>query len=213
MGAGPGDEGLITVRGLQYLKTADVVVYDSLASENLLVYVRPDAELIFAGKRSGHHFMTQEEINHCLVRAALDGKNVVRLKGGDPLIFGRGGEECLALRAHGIDFEIVPGVSSAYAVAAYQGIPVTHRGMASSFHVITGHSADGPDALRPDYKMLARTEGTLVFLMGLKKFRGNLWTTYTGRKRSQNTGCCYRKRDDAGTASGHGDAGVYRRCG
>lgn len=168
VGTGPGDEGLITVRGLQYLKTADVVVYDSLASENLLVYVRPDAELIFAGKRSGHHFMTQEEINHCLVRAALDGKNVVRLKGGDPLIFGRGGEECLALRAHGIDFEIVPGVSSAYAVAAYQGIPVTHRGMASSFHVITGHSADGPDALRPDYKMLARTEGTLVFLMGLK---------------------------------------------
>ena len=169
VGAGPGDEDLITRKALQVLREADVVVYDSLASSSLLNEVRDDAELIFAGKRSSHHFKKQYETNQLLIDLAKEGKNVVRLKGGDPSIFGRGGEEGQELRAAGVDFVVVPGVSSSYSVPAYCGIPVTHRDDASSFHVITGHEGSHKNgATVLDYGTLAREEGTLIFLMGLK---------------------------------------------
>ena len=169
VGAGPGDEDLMTRKGLKVLREADVVVYDSLASSSLLNEVRDDAELIFAGKRSSHHFKKQYETNQLLIDLAKEGKNVVRLKGGDPYIFGRGGEEGQELRAAGVDFVVVPGVSSSYSVPAYCGIPVTHRDYASSFHVITGHEGNHKNgATVLDYGTLAREEGTLIFLMGLK---------------------------------------------
>jgi len=138
VGAGPGDPGLITVTGRQRLKEADVIVYDRLVSDALLKEARPDAELLFVGKVAGESH-DQEAINRLLVEKAGSGKRVVRLKGGDPFVFGRGGEEAEALREAGISFEIVPGVTSAVAVPAYAGIPVTHRGLASTFAVITGH--------------------------------------------------------------------------
>lgn len=169
VGAGPGDEDLMTRKGLRVLREADVVVYDSLASSSLLNEVRDDAELIFAGKRSSHHFKKQYETNQLLIDLAKEGKNVVRLKGGDPYIFGRGGEEGQELRAAGVDFVVVPGISSSYSVPAYCGIPVTHRDYASSFHVITGHEGNHKNgATVLDYGTLAREEGTLIFLMGLK---------------------------------------------
>ncbi len=169
VGGGPGDEDLITRKALQVLRTADVIVYDSLASDSLLNEIRDDAELVYAGKRSSHHYLKQYETNELLVKLAQDGKNVVRLKGGDPYIFGRGGEEGEILRSAGVEFEVVPGISSSYAVPSYCGIPVTHREHASSFHVITGHEGshkNGQYVL--DYATLAREEGTLIFLMGLK---------------------------------------------
>lgn len=168
VGAGPGDAALLTRKGLECVQNADVIVYDNLISGSILNEARLDAELIYAGKRSSCHHLTQEQINELLVEEAMLGKYVVRLKGGDPFIFGRGGEEALALKARQIPFEIVPGVSSAYSVPAYAGIPVTHRGLASSFHVITGHEGAGKQAEVLDYDVLAREEGTLVFLMGLK---------------------------------------------
>lgn len=169
IGAGPGDFKLITVRGLEALKSADIVIYDALAPVSLLNETRPDAELIYVGKRAGHHSMKQEEINELLIqKAKTEHKIVARLKGGDPYIFGRGGEEALALCAQGIDFEVIPGVSSSYAVPACNGIPVTHRKMASSFHVITGHEDAKKEASVLDYETLAKEEGTLVFLMGLR---------------------------------------------
>ena len=168
IGAGPGDAGLMTIKGIQCLRQAQVVIYDNLASASLLNEVSPDATLIYAGKRAGSHYLKQEETNTLIVKYALEGKIVARLKGGDPFIFGRGGEEGLALAARGIDFEVVPGISSAYAVAAYQGIPVTHRTLASSFHVITGHEDAKKSESVLDFETLAREEGTLVFLMGLK---------------------------------------------
>ncbi|MBQ9155789.1 MAG: hydroxymethylbilane synthase, partial [Eubacterium sp.] len=142
VGAGPGDEDLITRKALRLIREADVVVYDNLASSSLLNEVRDDAELIYAGKRSSHHHLKQYETNQLLIDLALSGKNVVRLKGGDPYIFGRGGEEGQELKAAGLNFEVIPGISSSYSVPAYCGIPVTHRDYASSFHVITGHEGN-----------------------------------------------------------------------
>ena len=169
VGAGPGDEDLLTRKGLRLLREADVVVYDNLASSSLLNEVRDDAELIYAGKRSSNHHLKQYETNELLVKLALEGKNVVRLKGGDPYIFGRGGEEGQELREAGVDFEIVPGISSSYSVPAYCGIPVTHRDFASSFHVITGHEGNHKNGVSVlNYETLAKEEGTLIFLMGLK---------------------------------------------
>ncbi|MDO5146243.1 MAG: hydroxymethylbilane synthase [Eubacteriales bacterium] len=169
VGAGPGDEDLLTRKGWKVLREADVVVYDSLASSSLLNEVRDDAELIYAGKRAAHHHLKQYETNQLLIDLALEGKTVVRLKGGDPYIFGRGGEEGQQLREAGVDFAVVPGISSSYSVPAYCGIPVTHREYASSFHVITGHEGSHKNgATVLDYETLAREEGTLVFLMGLK---------------------------------------------
>ena len=168
VGAGPGDARLFTEKGLDCVRKADVIVYDNLISGSILNEARLDAELIYAGKRAGHHHMKQWEISALLAGRALDGKSVVRLKGGDPFIFGRGGEEALELAAMDIPFEIVPGVSSSYSVPAYAGIPVTHRGLASSFHVITGHEDGNKTSSVLDYQTLAKEEGTLVFLMGLK---------------------------------------------
>ncbi len=165
VGAGPGDPGLITVKGLDYLRRADVVLYDRLIHPQLLDEAPPDAERIDVGKESGHHSRPQAEINALLISKARQGKTVVRLKGGDPFVFGRGGEEAEALASARIPFEVVPGVTSAIAVPAYAGIPVTHRQFASAFTVVTGHTC-GSEACAVDWSSLA-TGGTLVFLMGV----------------------------------------------
>lgn len=167
-GAGPGDRNLVTKRCLSCIREADVIVYDSLATDSLLNEARKDAELIYAGKRASSHHLKQEETNALLIRMAKEGKQVVRLKGGDPFIFGRGGEEAQELLEAGIEYEIVPGVSSCYGAPAYAGIPVTHRDHASSFHVITGHEGSHKEKNVLDYATLAKEEGTLIFLMGLK---------------------------------------------
>lgn len=166
VGAGSGDPALLTKRGQQCLQIADIIIYDALTSASLLNTVRPDCMLCFVGKRAGHHSKPQEMINQMLIDYAKQGKQVVRLKGGDPFVFGRGGEEAQALAEAGISFEIIPGVSACYSVPAYAGIPVTHRDYASSFHVITGHTQSDPKN-EPDYAVLAKLDGTLVFLMGL----------------------------------------------
>ena len=168
VGAGPGDPGLMTVRGLALLRRADVVVYDRLVDPRLLDEARPDAIRIFAGKATGAHTLPQGEINALLVRHAARGRRVVRLKGGDPFVFGRGGEEAEALAAAGIPFEVVPGVSSAVAVPAYAGIPVTHRGTASSFAVVTGHEDEAKGESSVDWTRLANAVDTLVVLMGTR---------------------------------------------
>lgn len=166
VGAGPGDPDLLTVRGLEALQGAQVVIYDRLVNPVLLEEAPPVAIRIFAGKESNHHSLPQEEINTLLVEYARCGYRVVRLKGGDPFVFGRGGEEAEALARAGIPFEIVPGVSSAIAVPAYAGIPVTHRRLSSSFAVVTGHEAckSGPAV---NWATLAKAVDTLVILMGL----------------------------------------------
>jgi len=167
VGAGPGDPGMITVAGLSRLKEADVIVYDRLVSPRLLEHAREDAKRIFVGKVAGESH-DQEAINRLLIEKARAGKRVVRLKGGDPFVFGRGGEEAEALRASGIPFEVVPGVTSAVAVPAYAGIPVTHRGIASTFAVITGHEDPEKPESTIAWDKLANAVDTLVFLMGTK---------------------------------------------
>lgn len=171
VGAGPGDPGLITQKGLNLLRKCDVVIYDRLVSDILLSYVKKGCEKIFVGKSVGNHTMKQDKINQIIVEKALVSRVVVRLKGGDPFVFGRGGEEVIVLREHGIPYEVVPGVTSATAVAAYAGIPVTHRGISQSFHVITGHTADDSDHIPEDFKALAKLDGTLIILMGLGNIR------------------------------------------
>lgn len=167
VGAGPGDPGLITVKGIKALNKAEVVVYDYLANPKLLSHVPPEAERIYVGKKGGSHTLSQEGINRLLVKKALEGKTVVRLKGGDPFIFGRGGEEIEALLAEDIPFEVIPGITSAFAVPAYAGIPVTHREYTSTLALITGHEAEGKEDSAIDWEALARI-GTLIFLMGMK---------------------------------------------
>jgi uroporphyrin-III C-methyltransferase len=167
VGAGPGDPGLLTVRGLQLLHRAQAVVYDQLVNPVLLEEVSPVAIRVYVGKRAGCHYVAQEEINRVLIDHARLGYQVVRLKGGDPFVFGRGGEEAEALAEAGIPFEIVPGVSSAIAVPAYAGIPVTHRKMASSFAVVTGHETRKAQQA-VDWGKLATAVDTLVILMGTK---------------------------------------------
>jgi uroporphyrin-III C-methyltransferase len=164
IGAGPGDPGLITVKGLEMLRRADSVIYDYLSNPALLQETKGGAELIYVGKASHRHSMEQAEINQLLIALGQAGKLVVRLKGGDPFVFGRGGEEAEALRAAGVAFEIVPGVSSAIAVPAYAGIPVTHRRYVSSFTVITGH-----EGTSSNWAGLVQAGGTLIFLMGLNQ--------------------------------------------
>lgn len=167
-GAGPGDPRLITLRAIECLRRADVVVYDHLANVSLLSYAPPEAELIYAGKKARQHIKTQDEINELLLEKARAGKTVVRLKGGDPFVFGRGGEEAQWLTEHGIAWEVVPGITSAIAVAAYAGIPVTHRDVTGSFHIITGHESDTTGVPETDWAALARTGGTIVILMGVR---------------------------------------------
>ena len=165
-GAGPGDAGLLTVKTASLMEQADAVVYDALVSAEILSLIPEKTEKINVGKRADHHLVPQKEINQILVNLAKEGKQVLRLKGGDPFVFGRGGEEAEFLVQEDIDFEIVPGITSSVAVPAYAGIPVTHRDYTSSFHVITGHERKGGES-RIDYETLARMDATLVFLMGV----------------------------------------------
>lgn len=165
VGAGPSDPGLFTRKGEQVLRGADVIVYDALVGQGVLAMMPAAAKKIYVGKRSGNHAMPQEEINRVLAEEAKKGNNVVRLKGGDPFLFGRGGEELELLVQEGIPFEVVPGVTSAISVPAYNGIPVTHRDFCSSLHIITGHRRKN-ETYDIDFEALVRTKGTLVFLMG-----------------------------------------------
>lgn len=166
VGAGPGDVGLFTIKGKEILEKAEVVVYDSLVGQGILSQIPSSARLINVGKRANHHTMPQEEINQVLLKEAQAGSRVVRLKGGDPFLFGRGGEELELLAEHGIPYEVVPGVTSPISVPAYNGIPVTHRDFTSSLHIITGHKRAGKE-YDIDFEALVRTRGTLVFLMGI----------------------------------------------
>lgn len=166
IGAGPGDAGLLTVKACEILKAADVVIYDRLADESILNYA-PNAKKFYVGKAAGQHTLTQDEINKVLVEEGGKNKIVVRLKGGDPFVFGRGGEEALYLRENNLDFEIISGVTSAVAVPAYAGIPVTHRGVATSFTVVTGHEDPTKAESSINWRELARGADTLIFLMGI----------------------------------------------
>ena len=167
VGAGPGDYRLLTLKACDCLKRADTVVYDRLADKRILQYAPQNAEFIYVGKASSQHTMTQDKICQLLVDLGKAGKTVVRLKGGDPFVFGRGGEEALLLQENNIPFEIVPGVTSAISVPAYAGIPVTHRGVAASFSVITGHEDPTKDSSDINWEKLATATDTLVFLMGV----------------------------------------------
>ncbi|HEY0844532.1 MAG TPA: uroporphyrinogen-III C-methyltransferase [Noviherbaspirillum sp.] len=169
VGAGPGDPDLLTMRAVKLLGAADVVVYDNLVGAGVLEYIRPGAERIYAGKQTCRHTMRQEDINALLVRLARQGKTVVRLKGGDPFIFGRGGEEIEVLASEGIRYEIVPGISAANGVACYAGIPLTHRDHAQTCIFTTGHLKDG--TLDLDWEALARPRQTVVIYMGLGALR------------------------------------------
>ena len=168
IGAGPGDIGLLTVKGMKCLQKADVVVYDFHLNAQVLNYISHNAEFIYAGKRGGHHTMTQDEINRTLVLKAKEGKTICRLKGGDPFVFGRGGEEAEELVKEGIEFEVVPGVSSSIAAPAYAGIPLTHRHLSSSFAVIPGYEDVTKKESAIDWAKLSTGVGTLVFLMAVK---------------------------------------------
>jgi uroporphyrinogen III methyltransferase/synthase len=170
IGAGPGSPDLITVKGKECLQRADVIIYDYLVNELLLSLGDSDAEIIYVGKKSGHHTVDQKEINNLLIEKAKQGLTVARLKGGDPFIFGRGGEEAVELSKAGIKFEIIPGVTSAIAVPAYAGIPLTHRDYSSAVCFITGHEDPSKGVSSINWDAIARSSGTLVFLMGI----GNL---------------------------------------
>src|SRR4029077_3653724 len=166
VGAGPGDPGLLTRRGAELLARADVVVHDRLGTADLLDLAPPDAEMITAGKAPGQVDLTQDEINAVLVARGRAGLEVVRLKGGDPFVFGRGGEEAEALAAAGVAFEVVPGITSAIGAPSYAGIPVTHRGLSTHFTVVTGNQDPTKDHTDVDWAALAKAGGTLVILMG-----------------------------------------------
>src|SRR6185436_11326058 len=171
VGAGPGDAGLLTLRGAELLERADVVVHDALVNPDLLRFAPPSAEIIYGGKRAQDHAIPQEELNQLLVSKAREGKTVVRLKGGDPYIFGRGGEEAEELAAAHIPFEVVPGVSSIAAGPNYAGIPLTHREHCSSFTVVTGHEDPAKEETSIDMEQLAKIPGTKVVLMGVERIR------------------------------------------
>lgn len=165
-GAGPGDLDLLTLKALKVIKEADVILYDRLINEDILSFAKKDVILVYVGKEDGKHTLPQQEINYLLYKYALDYSVVVRLKGGDPFIFGRGSEEALYLALRGIEFEIIPGITSAIAVPAYAGIPLTHRSITSSFRVITGHESPEKPTSMIDWESL-KTDETIVILMGL----------------------------------------------
>lgn len=170
IGAGPGDLELITLKGFRIIQEADAIVYDRLVNPSLLRYRKKDSEIFYVGKSPDHHTLTQEKINDLLVKLAKEGKIVARVKGGDPYVFGRGGEECETLFNNNILFEVVPGITSAIAAPSYAGIPVTHRNIAVDFTVVTGHEDPNKEDSQINWKVLAETTGTLIFLMGI----GNL---------------------------------------
>ncbi|SFP76630.1 uroporphyrinogen-III C-methyltransferase [Hydrogenimonas thermophila] len=165
-GAGPGDIDLLTVKALRVVRNADVIIYDRLANADILKEAKSGCEFIYVGKEDGLHILPQDEINEVIYQNALKHETVVRLKGGDPFVFGRGGEEAKYLKERGISYEIIPGVTSAIAVPAYAGIPVTHRGISVSFKVVTGHEARDKKQLQVDWELMKADE-TIVFLMGL----------------------------------------------
>ncbi len=228
VGAGPGDPELITRKGARLIEAAEVILYDSLVNPALLDLARPEAELIFAGKRRDHHFMRQYEINRLLVERAWAGQRVVRLKGGDPMIFGRAGEELEALATHGVPFEVVPGVTAAAGCAAAAAIPLTHRDHAQTLILATGHAKDGEPDL--DWQALCRPRQTLVFYMGHNALPGLVRPPHRERPRQRHA-----RRDDrerhparparhprhAGRPAGQGcrqsparaGAADHRRCG
>jgi uroporphyrin-III C-methyltransferase len=166
VGAGPGDIELLTIKGLRLIRQADVIYYDSLMNKDILKEAKPTCNVIFCGKRCGNAEMTQEEINKSLVKSALEGHMVIRLKGGDPFVFGRGGEEILTLKFLNIPFEVIPGVSSSVAGPAYAGIPLTHRNVSTSFAVITGHEAPDKENSQVEWGKIIGIQ-TLVFLMAI----------------------------------------------
>lgn len=168
-GAGPGDRDLLTIKALRVIQNADVIIYDRLANPDILEDAKDGCKFIYVGKADSHHTLPQDEINEVIYQAALDYENIVRLKGGDPLVFGRGGEEALYLKERGIKFEFIPGITSAIAVPEYAGIPVTHRGITVSFRVVTGHEAAKDKSQIPweNYK----SDDTIVFLMGLHRLK------------------------------------------
>ena len=174
IGAGPGDPGLMTVRGLELLRRAEVVVFDSLVGEEVLREAPASAEMLDVGKRGGRHKAEQPEINALLLEKAMQGRMVVRLKGGDPFLFGRGGEEAEHLRRHGVEVHVVPGVSASIAVPALAGVPVTHRTLSSSVTIITGHEGEHKEEEWLDWAALARGGGTLVIMMGMSNLGRNM---------------------------------------
>ncbi len=165
-GAGPGDIDLLTVKALRVVREADVIIYDRLANPDILKEAKPECEFVYVGKQDGRHTLPQDQINEVIYQKAVIHDNVVRLKGGDPLVFGRGGEEAKYLKQRGIEFEFIPGVTSAISVPAYAGIPVTHRGVAVSFKVVTGHETPNKEHSQVDWESM-RADETIVFLMGL----------------------------------------------
>lgn len=169
-GAGPGDIDLLTVKALRAVEQADVIIYDRLANPDILLQTKEDCEFIYVGKEDSHHTLPQEEINEVIYQSALKYKNVVRLKGGDPLVFGRGGEEGICLRERGIEFEFIPGITSAIAVPEYAGIPVTHRGITVSFRVVTGHESKNKDHSQIPWGNY-KSDDTIIFLMGLHRLK------------------------------------------
>lgn len=179
IGTGPGDEELLTIKAVKCLKKCTAVLYDRLVSNNILNYLNDECEIYYCGKEPGAHYKTQEEINALLVELAKKGHIVGRIKGGDPYVFGRGGEEVLALKKENIEFEVIPGVTSPIAVLNYAGIPITHRGIAQSFHVITGMSAND---LNVNFEALAKEQGTLVFMMGLSNLENIVENLITNGK-------------------------------
>jgi len=205
-GAGPGDPGLITVAGARAIATADVILYDALSSPALLRGAKPGAELCYVGKRSGQHALKQREIEALMVRHAHEGKTVTRLKGGDPFVFGRGSEEAQACRREGIDFTIVPGVTSAIAAPAYAGIPVTHRGLASGFMVITGNEPGDETTVIPDWEAAARAD-TLVILMGVAALEENMRRLAEAGKDPETPVACIRWGTRPDQAVLHGTVG------
>lgn len=173
VGSGPGDPELLTVKAKRLIESADVIIYDHLPGPEILAMMPGGSEKIDAGKRAGDHRIPQHQINELLIRKAREGKSVVRLKGGDPYLFGRGGEEAAELRRAGIPVEVVPGITSAIAAPAYAGIPVTHRDHASMLTIITGHEDPTKRETALDWKLLAEFEGTLIILMGVKMLKEN----------------------------------------
>jgi len=169
-GAGPGDIDLLTIKALRAVEQADVIIYDRLANPDILLQTKEGCEFIYVGKEDSHHTLPQEEINEVIYQSALKYKNVVRLKGGDPLVFGRGGEEGIYLRERGIEFEFIPGITSAIAVPEYAGIPVTHRGITVSFRVVTGHESKNKDHSQIPWENY-KSDDTIIFLMGLHRLK------------------------------------------
>jgi len=202
VGAGPGDPTLLTVKALYCIREADVIVYDRLVSDEILQQAPKQCQMVNVGKLPNFHPIPQDDINETLVNFAQQGYNVVRLKGGDPYVFGRGGEEADALVQNNIEFEVVPGITSAIGGLAYAGIPVTHRDHASSFHVVTGHLKQGKDPL--DWSMYSKLDGTLVILMGMSQIENICQQLVDGGKATDTPAAVvrYASRDNQKVVTG-----------